>query len=110
MRDVIRRLSCIVLIPLLTACADAATPQLEATRAAPPDPTVALPTPTPPVQASPVPATADSAADTSQPAPTEAAPDAADYNGIPQGVTDEGFYRLGDPDAPLTLIDYSDFL
>jgi len=32
------------------------------------------------------------------------------YDGIPVGVTDDGFPYLGSADAPVTLIDYSDFL
>lgn len=32
------------------------------------------------------------------------------YNGIPHGVTPDGFYFLGNPAAPVTLTDYSDFL
>jgi hypothetical protein len=30
--------------------------------------------------------------------------------GIPQGLTAEGYHVLGRPDAPVTLITYSDFL
>ena len=32
------------------------------------------------------------------------------YDGMPQGVTEDGFPYLGDPDAGVTVIDYSDFL
>lgn len=40
-------------------------------------------------------------------APTDAV---ALYDGLTHGLTAEGFPYLGNPDAPLTLIDYSDFL
>ena len=33
-----------------------------------------------------------------------------DFEGIPQGLTAAGFPYLGDPHAPVTLTDYSDFL
>ena len=32
------------------------------------------------------------------------------FDGIPQGQTIDGFSFLGSPDAPVTLVDYSDFL
>ncbi len=32
------------------------------------------------------------------------------FNGIPHGITPDGFHFLGMPDAPVTLTDYSDFL
>jgi len=32
------------------------------------------------------------------------------FNGLPQGRTADGFPFLGNPDAAVTLIDYSDFL
>jgi len=32
------------------------------------------------------------------------------FNGIPQGRTTDGFPFLGNPDAAVTVIDYSDFL
>ncbi len=44
-----------------------------------------------------------------QPMPTATAAMAL-FNGIPHGITAEGFPYLGNPDAPITMIDYSDFL
>ncbi len=44
-----------------------------------------------------------------QPMPTATAAVAL-FNGIPHGITAEGFPYLGNPDAPVTMIDYSDFL
>lgn len=44
-----------------------------------------------------------------QPMPT-ATDVVALFNGIPHGITAEGFPYLGNPDAPITMIDYSDFL
>lgn len=45
-----------------------------------------------------------------QPALTVRSLAASQYQGLPQGVTLDGFPFLGQPDAPITLIDYSDFL
>jgi protein-disulfide isomerase len=36
--------------------------------------------------------------------------DLGTYQGIPVGFTEEGYPYLGDPDAPITLEEYSDFL
>lgn len=48
------------------------------------------------------------------PLPTDTSPPATEavalFNGIQQGYTADGFPYLGDPAAPVTLIDYSDFL
>lgn len=38
------------------------------------------------------------------------APAFPSYKGILHGVTPQGFFFLGDPNAPVTLTDYSDFL
>ncbi|HEY8601294.1 MAG TPA: hypothetical protein VIL85_22885 [Thermomicrobiales bacterium] len=78
----------IVMVP--TAQTASAVPGAT-TMAAPPSPTL----PTAPTIASP------SVTATMTPPP---------FNGIPQGRTADGFPFLGNPDAAVTLIDYSDFL
>lgn len=57
-------------------------------------------------------ATSTTAAPTSAPAPATAAPTATAtaQSGIPSGRTDAGIFYLGQPDAPVTVRDYSDFL
>lgn len=42
-------------------------------------------------------------------APTETSVDML-YNGLPHGLTEAGFPYLGDPDAAVTVVVYSDFL
>jgi hypothetical protein len=47
------------------------------------------------------------------PSTTSATPEPATlpaFNGIPQSHTPEGYPTLGAPDAPVTMLDYSDFL
>jgi hypothetical protein len=94
---------------ILAACASPASseigpteppPQVQPTL--PPAPTATL---APTLPAEPLP-TAPLPTDTPPPA-TEAV---ALFNGIQQGYTADGFPYLGDPAAPVTLIDYSDFL
>jgi len=77
----------------LTACANA-TP-------APSAPTIA-PTAMPATRAPSTPTIAPPTL------PATPAPSAA--NVIPQSVTQDGFFALGNPSAPVTLIDYSDFM
>ncbi len=43
-------------------------------------------------------------------APTAGAAQAGDAVAIPSGLTPEGYHMLGRPDAPVTLVMYSDFL
>ncbi len=68
------------------------------------------PEPAAPTTADTAPATQPTAA---PPAPTAAAPSEAQagtpYNGVPQGLTPEGFPFLGAANAPVTLTDHSDF-
>ncbi|MBK9712690.1 MAG: hypothetical protein IPO81_15470 [Kouleothrix sp.] len=85
---------------LLAACGSAtSTPGTTA-------PTGAQPTRAPaPATAAPPPAAATAAGQ-----PTVAAPPTATASGIPEGLTPEGYHVLGRADAPVTLINYSDFL
>lgn len=115
------------LLGLLAACAPATTTEPAAATVPPPavqletQPTLpaatdlpaatelpavtALPEATQPPAATAVPAATEPAEPTALPEPTaEPAP------AIVYGVTDEGAYFYGNPDAPVTLIDYSDFL
>jgi hypothetical protein len=58
-----------------------------------------------------VPATAPaSAAPSAAAASAPAAGTLPPYNGIPQSRMPEGFFALGATGAPVTMIDYSDFL
>ncbi|MBK8903804.1 MAG: hypothetical protein IPM53_21665 [Anaerolineaceae bacterium] len=103
---------------LITAC----TPTAEtAVSPSPSSQTTVLPTATfpPPVVASlETPAAAATAVpDPTQPAdanptaePTPAEESAVEEVRVISGRTDEGAFFLGDPNAPITHIDYSDFL
>lgn len=62
------------------------------------NPPTAVSDPTQPVDASP----------TAEPTPAEEA--AVEQVGVISGRTEEGAFFLGDPNAPITHIDYSDFL
>lgn len=55
----------------------------------------------------PAPATAQSSASATAIKPSIVE---ASYKNIPAGVTSDGFYFLGNANAPVTLTDYSDFL
>lgn len=62
-------------------------------------------------QAAVTPTAPEAAATAPTAAATEAPPEAQQlYDGIPFSQNPEGFYELGQPEAPVTLIDYSDFL
>ena len=57
--------------------------------------------------ATPTPGRAQS---TATPAPTSQSSAAAKFEGIPVGFTEEGWPYIGDPEAPVTLHEYSDYL
>lgn len=83
---------------LLAACGGAtSTPGATA-------PTGAQPTRAPATAAPPAAATAPVRPTVAAPQPTATA------SGIPEGLTPEGYHVLGRADAPVTLINYSDFL
>ncbi len=105
---------------LLAACAPAAEepPAVEATAVSQTVPTAAptntsLPPTTTPAAATVAEATADTPS-TFTPVPTESPlvlPTATPETAVVMfGRTSEGAYFHGDPDAPVTIIDYSDFL
>ena len=81
-------------------------PAIPAAPAAVPSPSAATAAPT----KAPVVATATSIQLQTQ-TPTEAPLQTLPlFNGIPHGITPDGFHFLGMFDAPVTLTDYSDFL
>jgi hypothetical protein len=99
----------VALAALLAGCGQgASTPaQSRATRA---PATEALPAATAPLTTAPTAAAtatiAAAAPTAAEPAPAAAGP----FAGLAQGVTPEGYHTLGSPDAPVTLVMYSDFL
>lgn len=101
-----RLLALIVFVALLAACG---TPLPE--QAAAPSPTTA-PAASAPAPSAPVAPAPTGGAQGAE--PTEATPAPAvqvtTAEGLPQGRTPEGYPVLGDPDAPVTLTMYSDFL
>jgi hypothetical protein len=113
-----RRLLLPILAALLTACgAGGQQPASTPVPIAPSQPPVATATSTEaPALAAPtatVALPAALAATDAPPLPSPSAPIVPAlplYNGITHGVTPNGFFFLGDPDAPVTLTDYSDFL
>ncbi|MDF1594916.1 MAG: thioredoxin domain-containing protein [Acidimicrobiia bacterium] len=54
-----------------------------------------------------LPRSSNSRQTTSTTAPAEAE---GTYNGLPVGFTDDGYPYLGDPDAPVSLVEFSDYL
>jgi hypothetical protein len=90
--------------PATTPLLPTATTAIQAT--APPSPTIAT---SPTVQTASAMPGATATATAALPA-VAATMTPSLFNGIPQGRTADGFPFLGNPDAAVTLIDYSDFL
>jgi hypothetical protein len=110
-RTIVRRFAGAIFTGLLLACGTSSTPagQLppptapsSAGATAPSAPATAAPVAAQPAQAP--------AATAAAPTASQAEPTAAAAGGIPEGVTAEGYHYLGRPDAPATLVMYSDFL
>ena len=114
-------LALLVLVALLGACG-APAPEQAAAPTEPPTPDAApspAPSPAPPVSAAATAAptaeptgapAAATAAPTAEPTGAPAAAEPTPPPGLAQGRTAEGYHVLGDPDAPVTLTMYSDFL
>jgi protein-disulfide isomerase len=93
----------LVVLAVLTGCSSIGLPPLTA-------PTIAEDTAAPTAEAEvEAAATADEATATADAAPT--APDVATgvHKGVPVGFTAEGFPFRGEPGAPITIREYSDF-
>ena len=92
---VVLRCWAVLALALLAACGNQSSPAALA-------PTAAAP---PPTRASAAPPTVAAVS-----APTAGAVQQGDAAAIPSGLTPEGYHMLGRPDAPVTLVMYSDFL
>jgi len=124
----------LLLVPLLASCTvqepvepaeDIIMPPVEATDSPPSETAVPLPTDTavPPIQFPTATPTFETIGETAQqpptaepvnePVPTTVIESAVEDPGLSQvisGQTAEGAFFYGNPDAPVTLFDYSDFL
>ena len=112
---ILRRLAGLLCAIVLVACGNASTPAAQpAPTAAPSNPPAGAPSNTRATAAlsaaQPTTARAPDTARPAAPTTTLAAPTTAPASGIPEGVTAEGYHYLGRPDAPVTLVMYSDFL
>jgi len=95
----------VLALALLAACGNQPNPAGSGPTAAAPQPTRAL-APT----AAAVSAPTAAGTQPSLAAPTASAAPAGDTAAIPTSLTPEGYHILGRPDAPVTLVMYSDFL
>ena len=94
----------VLMLGLLAACASQPSPASPAPTAA--EPTRAPAAPTTAAVIAPTPALAQATAA----APTAGAAQPGAAAAIPDSLTPEGYHVLGRPDAPVTLVMYSDFL
>jgi protein-disulfide isomerase len=94
----------VLMLTVLAACGGDATPASPAaTASAPPTRAPAAATPAPTAASLPAATAAPTTASAAQPESSGAAT-------IPEGLTPEGYHMRGNPDAPVTLVMYSDFL
>ena len=93
----------VLMLGLLAACASQPSPTATAPTATAPTRAPVAPT----AAAVSAPTAAGSQATAAAPTADAAQPDAA---AIPNSLTPEGYHVLGRPDAPVTLVMYSDFL
>jgi len=95
------RIWAVLVLGLLAACGSQPIP------ASPPPPAAARPTRAP---AAPTAAAVIAPTAAASPAPTAGAAQPENSAAIPDSLTPEGYHMLGRPDAPVTLVMYSDFL
>ena len=96
----------IIAMLLITACSEAAAPTFEPTETAVPTPTGTA-TPAPPAATSTPEPTATT---TRQPASDTPTPKLTESGGVPVGFTDDGAPYRGNPDAPVTMLEFSEYL
>jgi hypothetical protein len=104
-RRTMLRLWAVLALGGLAACGSAPVPAGPAATAA--QPTHA---PVAPTVAAVEPTAATSQAPATAPTAGIAQPEGSGAAAIPEGLTSEGYHMLGRPDAPVTLVMYSDFL
>jgi protein-disulfide isomerase len=101
----------VLALGLLAACGSQSIPASPApSGAAQPTSVPAAPTAAAIAATAAVPPTSAVAPTTPAAAPTTGATQLAESAAIPDGLTPEGYHMLGRPDAPVTLVMYSDFL
>ena len=97
------RLWAVLMLGVLAACGSQPVPASPAATAVPPTSAPVAPSAAPALAPTAAGSSAATAAPTAQLESSEAA-------AIPEGLTPEGYHMLGRPDAPITLVMYSDFL
>lgn len=106
LRRTLIRLWVVLVLGTLTTCGSEPTPANPAATAAQP---TSAPVATS-AAATDAPRAAGSQAPTAAPTAAASQPESSGAAAIPEGVTPEGYHMLGRPDAPITLVMYSDFL
>jgi hypothetical protein len=100
------RLWAILMLTALAACGNNVAPASPAATAAQPTNEPLAPS----AAATAAPTAAGAPAATAAPTAAAAEPQSSGAASIPEGLTPEGYHMRGSPDAPITLVMYSDFL